>query len=83
MAASASREAGGVHVAVEPFALLAYEALAERLVRQRLARAALPSAIVLQRLWDELFMIDIEPANRERFGLDMHAVHKILADFRV
>jgi hypothetical protein len=28
----------------------------------------------LQRVWDEMFMIDLHPQNRERFGLDMKAV---------
>jgi hypothetical protein len=28
----------------------------------------------LQRIWDEMFMIDLYPENRERFGLDMVSI---------
>ena len=105
MAESASREVGTVSFAWEPFAIIAYEALIENLVRsvrpakrlsrnnrlrQRLlretelpvsevdARLATLSSILpwetLQQTWDEMFMIDVEPSNRERFGLDFRAI---------
>lgn len=43
------------------------------------AEAPLPSWTALQRTWDELFMIDLYPSNRERFGLDMRAVVETIA----
>lgn len=49
-------------------------------IEARLAAVArLPSWIDLQRLWDRLFMIDLYPSNRERFGLDMRAVVEAIA----
>jgi hypothetical protein len=105
IAESASREAATVSFEWEPFAILAYDALVESLirsmrpgerskraqrVRQRLlkecglseveaeARLAgmpvLPPWQGLQQTWDEMFMIDIEPANRDRFGLDLRTI---------
>jgi hypothetical protein len=105
IAESASREAGTVSFEWEPFAILAYEALVESLIRsmrpderskraQRLrvrlltecglseveaeARLAgmpvLPPWQGLQQTWDEMFMIDIDPANRNRFGLDLRTI---------
>ncbi|WP_303905267.1 hypothetical protein [Thiohalomonas denitrificans] len=105
IAESASREAGKVNFEWEPFAILAYEALIESLVRsvrpaerakrvqrmreQMLVEARLTNAEiqaqlgaipylppwpVLQQTWDELFMIDIDPENWKRFGLDLRAI---------
>ncbi|MVF23704.1 hypothetical protein EVC37_19115 [Methylocaldum sp. BRCS4] len=90
---------------MEPFALLAFEAMAKSLIvslrpdersrraeccRQRMRALAhfsdteiehqisllppMPTAKELQLIWDELFMIDLWPANRERFGIDMAAI---------
>lgn len=101
IAISASREAGTVSFEWEPFAVLAYDALAERLIfsmrqaqqrmqvnriRQRMLeenrwstveierRLSLLSpslqAILMQQLWDEMFMIDLYPENRERFEVN-------------
>jgi len=101
IAASASRESGTVSFAWEPFAVLAYDALAkqvvismrkdqqrmqvrrihQRMVEQNRWSAAeiehrlsllTPSlqANLTQRLWDEMFMIDLYPENRERFGVN-------------
>lgn len=35
---------------------------------------ALPPWECIQQSWDEMFMIDIEPKNKERFGLDLKTV---------
>lgn len=35
---------------------------------------ALPPWEGIQQCWDEMFMIDIEPKNKERFGLDLKTV---------
>lgn len=105
IAESASREAGTVSFEWVPFAVLAYDALVEFLirstrpderferkqrVRERLLKEcglsesaveaqmagmqALPPWQDLQQTWDEMFMIDIEPTNRNRFGLDMKTI---------
>jgi len=39
---------------------------------------AVHSPADLQRMWDEMFMIDLYPANRERFGVDMTAIAEML-----
>jgi len=106
---SASEEARAVTFELEPFAVLAYEAMVEQLIismrldeqrrrverirrrmlaenewstveiERRLSRLPpLPSAVDLQRVWDEMFMIDLYPENRERFGLDMTAVVELV-----
>jgi hypothetical protein len=43
--------------------------------------ALLPQTLppnVLQRLWDEMFMIDLYPENRERFGVDWTTIVEIV-----
>lgn len=101
IAASASRKTGTVAFAWEPFAVVAYDALAEQLIIsmrpheqqmqvQRLRRRMVeqngwsaveiekrlslltPSlrAELIQRLWDEMFMIDLYPENRKKFGVN-------------
>ena len=101
IAASASREAGTVSFEWEPFAVLAYDALAKQVIismrqdqqrmqvhriRQRMVEQNRWSAVEIehrlslltpslqansiQRLWDEMFMIDLYPENRERFGVN-------------
>ena len=105
IAESASREAGAIAFEWEPFAILAYDAFVECLmksmrpterlerterIRQRMlaetrlsaseveARLALmpplPPWEGLQQSWDEMFMIDLYPRNRERFGLDLRTI---------
>ncbi len=105
IAESASREAGTISFEWEPFAIIAYDALveclmksirpAERLermerIRKRMlmetslsaseieARLALMPTLPpwegLQQTWDEMFMIDVYPRNRERFGLDLRTI---------
>jgi hypothetical protein len=39
----------------------------------------MPPSDELQQIWDQLFMIDLYPENRERFGLDMTEVAKVIA----
>lgn len=101
IAAAATRKAGEVAFAWEPFAVLAYDALAKQVIismrqeekrkqlnrlRQRMAEEnrysvgeiekrlsrITPSlqVNVIQRLWDEMFMIDLYPENREKFGVN-------------
>ena len=110
MAESASREAGTVVFEIEPFAILAYEAMVECLlksnrpaeglkraarIRERmLAETGLPKAEIesrmsllpplpswehLQHVWDEMFMIDLDSKNRERFGLDLKTIVERIA----
>lgn len=107
--ASASREAGSVGFEMEPFAVLAFEAMAEALIvslrpeeRRRRAEVcrqgmqtlrefsdpeierrlsllpAIPPSADLQAEWDRLFMIDVWPENREKFGVDMTLVRNTL-----
>lgn len=109
VAACASQQAGTVGFEVEPFVLLAYEAMVEQLIvsmrpdEQRLCvdrirqwmlaenrwsaaemegrLTLLPQSVPpseLQRMWDEMFMIDLYPENRERFGVDMTAIVELV-----
>jgi hypothetical protein len=39
---------------------------------------SIPSQVELQLMWDKMFMIDLFPENRERFGIDMNAIIKIV-----
>ncbi|MFH1829465.1 MAG: hypothetical protein ABH871_01645 [Pseudomonadota bacterium] len=111
IAAKASYEAGGVSFAWEPFAVLAYDALAKQVIislrqdeqrkqvnrfRQRMTEENMLTAgeienrlslitpslqiNVTQRLWDEMFMIDLHPENRERFGVNWAREFKIILD---
>ncbi len=34
---------------------------------------------ILQKIWDDMFMIDLYPENKDRFGLDLHAIAKQIA----
>lgn len=101
IAACASRRSGSVSFAWEPFAILAYDALAQQLIismrkneqekqadriRERMfEETCLSSAEIedrlslltqdlhtqlIQRMWDEMFMIDVYPENKERFGVN-------------
>ena len=101
IALSASQAAGAVSFEWEPFAVLAFDSMAELLIvsmrrdqqrmqlnriRQKMleeTRFSLaeieyrlsqysPSlqAALIQRLWDEMFMIDLYPDNRKRFGVN-------------
>lgn len=76
MAASSSREAGTVDFFVEPFAVLAYDAMCVVIIKTlrnpQFDRAALAS--LYQNSWDELFMIDVVEENRRRFGIDVRAI---------
>lgn len=109
MAASASQQAGTVTFEVEPFAILAYEAMVQQLIvstrpeeqrlradriRQRMVAenrwsaaeidrrltlmSQFPSPTELQQVWDKMFMIDLYPENRERFGVDMTAIVELV-----
>lgn len=36
------------------------------------------SAVQLQKIWDEMFMIDLYPENQDRFGVDMSAIVELI-----
>lgn len=75
MAESASNESGTVNFEWEPFAILAYEALVEFLVTSlRLEKQGIPAWEDLQKMWDYMFMIDINPENKMRFGIDIETI---------
>lgn len=38
----------------------------------------IPSAVQLQQIWDEMFMIDLYPENRARFSVDMNRVVELI-----
>lgn len=86
MATSASREAGTVEFEPEPFAVLAFESMIKTLLHgvrrgewiRRLEQVRLKVSS-LQLMWDQLFMIDLWPENRERFGVDITAVVDVLS----
>ena len=86
IASSASEQAGTISFAWEPFAVLAFESLIEALIismRQsvrRQPRARMHQRAMLQCLWDEMFMIDLYPENRKRFGVDMSDIITQVAD---
>lgn len=106
---SASLEVEPAILGLEPFAVLAFEAVGEWLIKsarsdeqhrrkenmrrrlQGLNRftkteieqklgiySSIPPASYVQQKWDELFMIDLYPANQQRFGVDMTAVLEII-----
>lgn len=110
---SASRELGTVAFEYEPFAIMAYDAQVERLIRSlrpieqdkrrdRLRKrmheetnfsipeiearlAQMPLMLPwedLQRMWDEMFMIDLYAENKEKFGLDWKAIARQVATSR-
>lgn len=55
--------------------LLAEGSLSASEIERRVASIApARSSAKLQQVWDEMFMIDLYPRNRERFGLDMKAI---------
>lgn len=78
---SASREAGTTILEPEPFAMLAFESMIELLIHdlrpgewaQRVEENR-KRISVLQLMWDRLFMIDLWPENRQKFGVNMDAV---------
>lgn len=99
--ASASRQTGCVSFAWEPFAVLAYDALAQQLIvsmrkneqekkvnricERMVKETSWSSAEIedklslltldlqtklIQRMWNEMFMIDVYPEHEERFGVN-------------
>lgn len=59
--------------------MLQSTALSASEVEEQLAfLPTLPSWTVLQEIWDKMFMIDLYPENRERFGLDVKAIVEII-----
>lgn len=76
---SASRELGSANFVVEPFCLMAYESLLDDLI-SKATDGRLPAASDLQHIWDEMFMMDIDPANHERFGLNWSSIVQQIAE---
>lgn len=98
---SASRETGSVAFDWEPFAVLAYDALAEHLIismredQQQMQKCRIQQLMLnntngsvqdtenklslispsfqkplIQKMWNEMFMIDLYPENEQRFGVN-------------
>lgn len=113
IAACASRQTRGVSFAWEPFAVLAYGALAQQLIismrkheqekqveriRERMFEETILSsaeiedrlslltpnlqAKLIQRMWNEMFMIDVYTENKERFGVDWAGEIKMILRFQ-
>ena len=78
-AESASRELGSANFIVEPFCLMAYESLLVHLFNGA-KEGRLPAASDLQHIWDEMFMMDLDRANYERFGLNWNSIVQQIAD---
>lgn len=58
--------------------MLAYGKFSVTEIEHRLSHCPpIPSPIELQKMWDEMFMIDLFPENRERFGIDMNEIVKL------
>lgn len=61
--------------------LLAEASLSASEIDQRVASIApARSSAKLQQVWDEMFMLDLYPKNRERFGLDMKAIVEMIIE---
>lgn len=43
-------------------------------IERQLTQTEAVSCVVLQQIWDQLFMIDLYPSNQKRFGVDMKAI---------
>ena len=88
MVDSASRESAPVALVVQPFMELAYESLVEALFFAARPIAARPLHLATEQLltkgpavqgdWDFMFMADRDPANADRFGLDVGALLRVL-----
>jgi hypothetical protein len=81
---AASAEVGAVDFAVQPFTILAWETLAEQIVLKTRPWRKGPAGVtdathrharrivgLMERLWSEMFMMDLYPENAERFGFDV------------
>lgn len=81
MAEAASIEAGDdVHFEPEVYPVLAREALID-MVMSRAKRGDPVGEEVSQQLWDQAMMIDLEPSNRDRFGLDVRKIVRVANSF--
>ncbi len=59
--------------------LLAERGMPQSEVEEQLASLSFSNMTVeLQRTWDEMFLIDIYPENRQRFGIDLSAIVAML-----
>ncbi len=77
---SASREAGGVSFEPEPFTVFAYETLAELLINlmRKDHKHKQVKQNLIQEMWDKMFMIDLYPENREKFGVNWAEIVDII-----
>ena len=63
--------------------MLADTALSASDIEDRLAfLPTAPSWVALQQMWDEMFMIDLYPHNRARFGVDMRTIVEVITESR-
>lgn len=61
--------------------LLAETGLSAPEIESRLAQLPpVGSWFGLQQIWDQMFMIDLYPSNRERFGVDMKAIVELITE---
>lgn len=78
MAESASHQAGSVIFEPEPFVDMVYDVVVDTTIAElRRTDRTIPQELIgqlNQRIWDEMFMIDLYPENHERFGLDVRAL---------
>lgn len=59
--------------------MLENNTLSDKEIEHRLSHCpSMPLQEELQQMWDKMFMIDLFPENRERFGIDMNAIIKIV-----
>jgi hypothetical protein len=59
--------------------MLAENLLSDAEIEHRLTfLSPIPSAVQLQQIWDEMFMIDLYPENRERFSVDMNRIVELI-----
>ena len=68
----ASREMAPIGLEVESFVEMAFDSMIRSLLIGR-KRAQVPPEVT-QAIWDHMFMMDIKPSNRDRFGVNMTAV---------
>jgi hypothetical protein len=80
LVAAVSREAGGVKFAWEPFHHLFYKVMISgAIIGMRPDSERPPDATSLQRIWNEMFMIDLYAENRDRFGMDWASIVGMIA----
>ena len=67
---NATREMCEAVIEPEPFAVLAFESMVQHILAE-LRHGNRPDEGLLQAKWDTMFMMDLFPENRDRFGVDV------------